>query len=140
MRVFGIEFAVSLSDKNFVLPDGAERPAFMSGRFSLLNHNARDARLDIYGATKYQRQTHDELSRNGKDCCLLVHMELVRRHERIAKSDRLTWAHRMKSQRRGTALRVPTLVGSAWNSKRCRLKSNEVKLVPQTIGISVSMR
>src|SRR5262245_63969734 len=95
MRVFGIEFAVSLSDKNFVLPDGAESPAFISGRLYLLDHNARDARLDIYGATKNQgqRQTHDGLLRKGKDCRLLVHTELVRPYERIAKSKQLKLAH-----------------------------------------------
>src|SRR5262249_40671975 len=95
MRVFGIEFAVSLSDKNFVLPGGAESPAFMSGRLSLLDHNARDARLDIYGPTKNQgqRQTHDGLSRKEKDCRLLIHTELVRGHEHVAKSERLTLAH-----------------------------------------------
>jgi hypothetical protein len=63
----------------------------MSGRLSLLDHNARDARLDIYGATKNQgqRQTHDGLLRKGKGCRLLVHTELVRRRERIAKSERI---------------------------------------------------
>ena len=51
---FGIEFAVSLSDKNFVLPDGAERLAFRSGRLSLLDLSFRHSissalRVDIFG-------------------------------------------------------------------------------------------
>src|SRR5262245_14279364 len=62
MPTLGIEFAVSLSDKNFVLPDGAERPAFISGRLSLLDHDARDARLRRPGAYKSagNRKTNDQ--------------------------------------------------------------------------------
>src|SRR5262245_61115770 len=52
MRVFGIEFAVSLSDKNFVLPGGAERPAFISWRLPLFDLNARYPRFRGAGANK----------------------------------------------------------------------------------------
>src|SRR5262249_58169811 len=52
MRVFGIELAVSLSGKNFVLPDAAERLALISGRLSLLNYNARHPRFRCNSANK----------------------------------------------------------------------------------------
>ena len=52
VRVFGVKLAISFAGQNFVLPNAAERFAFVSRRLFLVNHNAGDASFGCCCETK----------------------------------------------------------------------------------------